>query len=166
MSTWDSLRARAHRRLEKLPGGVGARLRGLNEALGRPLASADELEDRRAFEQGIASPAGKTPAAAVNAATSAAAKGGAEAGKAAPVIVYHLDKHRTQLPRLTQTLDGADIPYRILNLEGDQATQEAVRRDADGRKLPLVFIAGECVGGRDELHAMEKSGELKKKVWG
>lgn len=164
MGTWDSLRARAHRRLEKLPGGVADRLRGLNEALGRPLASADELEDRRAFEQGVASPV--TPGAAVNAAASAAAKGSAEAGKAAPVIIYHLDKHRTQLPRLTQTLDGADVPYRILNLEGDQATQEAVRRDADGRKLPLVFIAGECVGGRDELHAMEKSGELKRKVWG
>jgi glutaredoxin len=169
MTTWDSLRARAHQRLTKLPGGVGERLRGLNEALGRPLASADELADRRAFEQGLAPAATKAsaPAAAVNAATSAAAaKGGAEVGKAAPVIVYHLDKHRTQLPRLTQTLDGADVPYRILNLEGDQATQEAVRRDADGRKLPLVFIAGECVGGRDELHAMEKNGELKRKVWG
>jgi glutaredoxin len=67
---------------------------------------------------------------------------------------------------LTQTLDGADIPYRILNLEGDSATQGSIKRDSNNRKLPLVFIAGECVGGRDELHALERSGELKKKVWG
>lgn len=164
MGTWDSLKARAHQRLEKLPGGLGDRLRGLNEALGRPLASAAELEDRRAFEQGVAPAA---PLGAKAAAPAAAAPFAQKDGKtAAPVIVYHLDKHRTQLPRLTQTLDGADIPYRILNLEGDPATQAAVRRDSDGRKLPLVFIAGECVGGREELHALEKSGELARRVWG
>lgn len=174
MGTWDSLRARVHGRLEKLPGGVGERLRGLNEALGRPLATADELADRRAFEQGLASPAdagaadaGADAGAAARTAATASATAARAAGKtAAPVIVYHLDKHRTQLPRLTQTLDGADIPYRILNLEGDPATQGSVRRDSDGRKLPLVFIAGECIGGRDELHALERSGELQKKVWG
>jgi glutaredoxin len=170
MSTWDSLRAKAHGRLEKLSGGLGDRLRGLNEALGRPLASSDELADRKAFEQGLASP---TASASARASVAAAAAAGAppavspEGGKtAAPVIVYHLDKHRSQLPRLTQTLDGADIPYRILNLEGDAATQGSVKRDSNNRKLPLVFIAGECVGGRDELHAMERSGLLKKKVWG
>lgn len=163
MGTWDSLRARAHQRLEKLPGGLGDRLRNLNEVLGRPLASQDELEDRRAFEQGVAPASPVASAATPSSSASFASKDGKTA---APVIVYHLDKHRTQLPRLTQTLDGADIPYRILNLEGDPATQAAVRRDSDNRKLPLVFIAGECVGGRDELHALEKSGELARKVWG
>jgi glutaredoxin len=173
----DSLRARAHGSLGKLPGRFGEKLRDLNEAMGRPLASSDELVERRAFEQGLASPAGAalggdarpaaTKSAAATAATSSAAGVTTADGRvAAPVVVYHLDKHRSQLPRLTQTLDGADIPYRILNLEGDSATQGSIKRDSNNRKLPLVFIAGECVGGRDELHALERSGELKKKVWG
>jgi glutaredoxin len=175
----DSLRARAHGSLGKLPGRFGEKLRDLNEAMGRPLASSDELAERRAFEQGLASPAGAAlggearsaapkaaAAAAAAAASSAAGVTTADGRVAAPVVVYHLDKHRSQLPRLTQTLDGADIPYRILNLEGDSATQGSIKRDSNNRKLPLVFIAGECVGGRDELHALERSGELKKKVWG
>ena len=166
MGTWDSLRAKAHGRLEKLSGGVGERLRGINEALGRPLASADELADRRAFEQGVPSTASAKAAVAAAAAAGAPPVAAGDRAKAAPVVVYHLDKHRSQLPRLTQTLDGADVPYRILNLEVDEATQSSLKRDTNGRKLPLVFIAGECVGGRDELHAMERSGLLRKKVWG
>ena len=171
----DSLRAKAHDGLGRLPGRLGDKLRDLNEAMGRPLASQDELAERRAFEPGVAAPsAGVAASDGRSAATRAAAAAASAAASvttsdgrvAAPVIVYHLDKHRSQLSRLTQTLDGADIPYRILNLEGDAATQSSIRRDSDGRKLPLVFIAGECVGGRDELHALEKSGALKRKVWG
>ena len=52
----DSLRAKAHGGLGKLPGRLGDKLRDLNEAMGRPLASQDELEERRAFDQGVASP--------------------------------------------------------------------------------------------------------------
>jgi glutaredoxin 3 len=175
-SLFDSLRARARGSLDRLPGKVGERLRELNEALGRPLADAEELADRRAFERGVAAPicaaapdaAGSAATAGVGeAAAAVATPGGVTAGKtAAPVIVYHLDKHKGQLARLTQTLDAGDIPYRVLSLEGDPATQSAVRRDSNGRKLPLVFIAGECVGGREELHALERSGALAKKVWG
>ena len=90
------------------------------------------------------------------------------AGKreAAPVVVYFLDKHKRDMGRFTEALDGADIPYRMISLEGDAATIEAVRRDAGGRKLPLVFIAGDCIGGREELNAMDRSGELKKRVFG
>lgn len=146
-----SVRAKAFGWIEKTPGRIGALARRANEALGRPLASADELADRAAFAKGYA--AGSAAAPAVS------------AKEAAPVIVYHLDKHRRDIPRLTQVLDGAEIPYRVMNLEGDPATQSAVRRDSGGRKLPLVFIAGECIGSREELNALDRSGDLKKKVW-
>jgi hypothetical protein len=151
LSKLDGLRDRAY-------GLLGARGQKLNQALGRPLAPRDELADRRAFEAGYAAPAANDAAPAP---APARAK-----GSAAPVIVYHLDKHRRDLPRFTQVLDGAEIPYKIMNLEGDEATIAAVRRDSNGRKLPLVFVAGDCVGGREELNAMDRSGELKKRVWG
>ena len=35
--------------IERAPGRVGDSLRRANDALGRPLADTDELEDRRAF---------------------------------------------------------------------------------------------------------------------
>ena len=169
----DGLRARAHGQLARLPGRLGERLRGLNESLGQPLASAAELAERRAFERGLATAGDASAVAARPAAPIAEAAAGpavaSDAGQArvaAPVIVYHLDKHRSQLSRLTQPLEAAEIPFRVLNLEGDPATQSAVRRDSSGRKLPLVFIAGECVGGREELHELDRRGLLRKKVWG
>jgi len=151
----DGVRAKGFRLLDGLGGGLGARVRKLNDALGKPLASAAELADRRAFEAGYTQPAAKPAPVATT-----------TAREAAPVIVYHLDKHRRDLPRFTQVLDAAEIPYRVMSLEGDEATLTAVRRDAGGRKLPLCFIAGECVGGREELTAMDRSGELKRRVYG
>ncbi len=148
----DGARASLFGIIERSPGALGEAARKLNEGLGRPLAPPDELADRRAFARGD-----------MNAASTAPTTRNREA---APVIVYHLDKHRRDLPRLTQVLDANDVPYRLMSLEGDIATTEAVRRDAGGRKLPLVFIAGDCVGAREELNAMDRSGELKRRVWG
>src|SRR5262245_53977632 len=99
-----SVRAKAFGWIDRAPGRIGALARRANEALGRPLASEAELADREAFKEGYAKPA---------AAPAPTAK------QAAPVIVYHLDKHRRDIPRLTQVLDGADIPYRVMSLEGD-----------------------------------------------
>jgi hypothetical protein len=154
----DGLRAKAFGVIERAGGRFGDVARKANEALGRPLATAEELRDREAFAGGYQNQSQtQTPSPASTS---------SKPGEAAPVIVYHLDKHRRDIPRLTQVLDGAEIPYRVMNLEGDPATQAAVRRDSGGRKLPLVFIAGECVGQREELNALDRSGELKKKVWG
>ena len=44
--------------------------------------------------------------------------------------------------------------------------QMAVRRDSKGFRLPVVFIAGEVVGGRSELSNLASSGELTRKVFG
>ncbi|HET7500068.1 MAG TPA: glutaredoxin domain-containing protein [Kofleriaceae bacterium] len=158
MSFLDRARARAHAAIARLPGKAGELARKTNEVLGRPLADEAELADRRAFEARTAGPVAGAPAAAP-----AAASGQREA---APVIVYHMDKTRRDAVRLTEILDGAGIPYKVMNLEGDPAAQAAVRRDSKGFRLPLVFIAGEVIGGRAELTNLATSGALKKKVFG
>ncbi len=84
----------------------------------------------------------------------------------APVIVYHMDKTRRDALKLTEILDGAGIPYQISNIQEDPAAQMAVRRDSKGFRLPVVFIAGEPIGGRAELTNLQTSGELSKKVFG
>jgi glutaredoxin-related protein len=151
----DSLRAEAHRAIDKLPGKAGEIARKANAALGRPLADAAELADRRAFEE-RATATGPTPAPAPASASR----------EAAPVIVYHMDKTRRDATRLTEVLEGAGIPYKVMNIQDDPAAQSAVRRDSKGFRLPVVFIAGEVVGGRAELSNLAASGELKKKVFG
>jgi glutaredoxin len=150
----DDIRARAHAALSKVPGRMGERLRDLNETLGRPLADEEELADRRAFE-----------ARALRSEPSVA-KPAAPAREVAPVIVYHMDKTRRDATKLTDMLDAEGVPYQCSNIQEDAAAQMAVRRDSKGYRLPVVFIAGEAVGGRAELSNLIASGELKKRVFG
>ena len=154
----DRARARAHATINKLPGKAGELARKANAALGRPLADEAELADRRAFEEAAqgraqtAAPATPAPADAQR--------------EAAPVVVYHMDKTRRDAGRLIEILDGAGIPYKVMNLEEDAAAQAAVRRDSKGFRLPVVFVAGEVIGGRSELITLAGTGELRKKVFG
>jgi glutaredoxin-related protein len=151
----DALRAGAHRAIDQLPGKVGEAARRANAALGRPLADAAELADRRAFEA-----RGTAPAVAT------AAAGAPRVREAAPVVVYHMDKTRRDAAKLTEVLDGAGIPYKVMNIQEDPAAQMAVRRDSKGFRYPVVFIAGEVIGGRSELTNLAASGDLSKKVFG
>jgi len=155
MSIADHLRARAHAALARVPGTVGDKLRGLNESLGRPLADEDELADRHAF-------ATRTP----NVAAAVKATKPSEGKEPAPVIVYHMDKTRRDATKLTDILDAEKIPYKVSNIQEDPAAQMAVRRDSKGHRLPIVFIAGEVIGGRAELSNLIASGELSRKVFG
>jgi glutaredoxin len=153
MSWIDRARAKAHATLDKLPGKLGDAARRANEALGRPLADEAELADRRAFESrntnGAAAPAPR-PAQR----------------EAAPVIVYYMEKQKRDVGKLTDVLDANGIKYTVTNIQEDPAAQYAVKRDSKGIRLPVVFVAGDCIGGRTELINAASSGELKKKVFG
>ena len=156
MSWLEKARARAHDTIAKLPGRAGELARKANEALGRPLADEAELADRRAFE----ARAGAAPA------TPPAKPSAQPLREPAPVVVYHMDKSRRDAAKLTELLDGAGIPYKVMNIQEDPAAQMSVQRDSKGYRLPLVFIAGEPIGGRSELTNLATSGQLAKKVFG
>lgn len=151
----DRFRARAHAVIERAPGKLGEVARRANAALGRPLANESELADRRAFEAHRAG-AGASKAAAPS----------SSAREAAPVIVYYMDKQKRDVSKLTDVLDANGIRYTVTNIQEDPAAQFAVRRDSNGHRLPVVFVAGDCLGGRAELVNAASSGELKKKVFG
>jgi hypothetical protein len=150
MSTLDRLRDRAFRLIDRTAAG-----RKLNDALGKPLATEEELADRRAFAEGYVKP---TTAATADAAP-------APAKEAAPVVVFTLDKQRRDAERLTQMLDDAEVAYTVRSLEGDPAGMAAVRRDSKGHRLPVVFVAGEAIGGRAQLSNLGKAG-IRKLVFG
>jgi glutaredoxin len=157
VSWLEKSRARAHDTIAKLPGRAGELARKANEVLGRPLADAAELADRRAFD----ARAGAAPVAVL--AKPSAAQ---QLREPAPVVVYHMDKSRRDAAKLTELLDGAGIPYKVMNIQEDPAAQMSVQRDSKGYRLPLVFIAGEPIGGRSELTNLHTSGQLAKKVFG
>ncbi len=156
MGLLDKLRDRGWRAIAHGDGALAGAARRVNDTLGRPLASADELADREAFANGY----GAAPAAS-------AAPAAPKTQEVAPVVVYYFkEKQWRDAGKLTEVLDASGVPYKVVNLDGDEATQAAVRRDAKGRGGPLCFIAGECVGGRTELVNLAGSGELKRRVFG
>jgi len=152
----DRIRARAHRAIDSLPGKLGDVAKKANEALGRPLADEHELEERRAFMA-----RSKDGAVVVSAPAAVPA-----VTEAAPVIVYYMEKQKRDVSKLTDVLDANGIRYTVTNIQEDPAAQYAVRRDSNGHRLPVVFIAGDCLGGRVELVNAASSGELKKRVFG
>ncbi len=153
MSLLDRVRARAFAAIDRAPTRVRDLAHKANEALGRPLADRNELAERRAFAAGrgnatiVAQPTPKTR-------------------EQAPVFVYFMDKQRRDVSKLTDILDSSGIAYTATNIQEDPAAQAAVRRDSRGMRLPVVFAAGDCIGGRTELLNAVSSGDLKKKVFG
>jgi len=155
MALADSIRAKAFGLVRRLPGKAGELALKANEALGRPLADEHELADRRQFAAGrgnvtvVAQPAPKPDR------------------EQAPVIVYFVDRkeQKREVRKLTDILEANGIVYTVTDIQEDPAAQFAVKRDSGGR-LPAVFVAGECIGGREQLVNAAASGELTKKVFG
>ena len=155
MNLLDRVRSRAFALVERAPGRVRDLAHKANEALGRPLADEGELEDRKAF-------AARGGAAVTAAPAPVAAK------EHAPVIIYFVDRKEQsrEVRKLTDILDANRIVYKITDITEDPAAQYAVKRDSHGKRLPVVFVAGECLGNREDLVNAASSGDLKKKVFG
>lgn len=117
-----------------------------NDLVGRPFCSAEELAYRR----------GET-------ASHAAAAGAREA---APVMVYFDGKdHRTR-KKIEELLKARDIRFQVLDVADDEATRSWAVTQAKIDELPLVFVAGEAIGGLHELTQADVNGVLRQKVFG
>jgi hypothetical protein len=125
--------------------------RAVNDAAGRPLASEDELAERIAYESRGPSVDGA---------------GEREQRDAAPVIIFHTDKHHQKVKKMRGVLDAAGVPYRVENIDGDLPAIEATERDANGFALPVCFIGGDCVGSLNQLIDLNNNGKLRPLVFG
>ena len=58
-------------------------------------------------------------------------------------------------------LDRRGIPYEAIDVTTDHETRMAlVERSGGRRTVPVIFIGDYCVGGHDELVALDKAGQL------
>jgi glutaredoxin-related protein len=115
-----------------------------NDLVGRPICSQAELDERRGVVQ----------------------KSGPEAREAAPVMLYFDGKdHRTK-KKMEEVLRAREVPFTVLDVTDDEATRSWALTAAKSAEFPLVFIAGEAVGGLHELTQLDVNGGLKKRVFG
>jgi len=59
------------------------------------------------------------------------------------------------------------IAYEEIDVSSDTSVRDWLVKATGGRKtVPQIFIAGEPIGGSDELAALDRAGELMKRVNG
>lgn len=66
--------------------------------------------------------------------------------------------------RVKNLFQGKKVPFEEVNLEEDPAKRDELVQQTGHMTVPLVFIGDEFIGGSDEAHALEASGELDKKL--
>lgn len=139
--------------------------RFVNELIGSPLAAREELVAARERDADYATRLADAEAQlAAERAKEAAEK--MPRREAAPVDVYKDDKSTRDLMRIATVLKGRDIPFKELDIEHDEASRSWATTKAHTHEFPLVFIAGEPVGGYDALVQLDASGQLVKRVFG
>lgn len=117
----------------------------VNDLAGRPFCSLVEL-DRRAKRNAAGAVAQSAP-------------------EAAPVMLYFDGKdHRTKR-KMEELLRGREIPFRLLDVTDDEATRSWAVNAARREEFPLLFIAGEPIGGLHELTELDVNGRLVRKVF-
>jgi glutaredoxin len=147
----DNLRVKLNDILASERGNQYRPVRLLREALGtandlagRPICSQAELDDRRGVVRHDA----------------------ADAREAAPVMLYFDGKdHRTK-KKMEELLQAKEVPFKVLDVTDDEASRSWALTQAKAAEFPLLFIAGEPVGGLHELTQLDVNGQLKKRVWG
>jgi len=131
----------------------------LNAFLGKPLAPAEELAKRREAHARLAALRLRGETTPASKATRAPA----------PVMVYfEKDRNVRELERTKETLEARGIEFQLLDVTGDEAALAFVMRAASCAQdeLPIVFVAGEALGGFRKLVEADVSGLLAERVWG
>ncbi len=68
--------------------------------------------------------------------------------------------------RAKMLLAKRGIPYQEIDVSSDTNARDWLVKTTGRKTVPQIFIAGEPIGGSDELHALDRQGELMKRVFG
>lgn len=148
----DKLRTSVHSALASTRGDALKPVKLLREALatandltGRPFCTQAELDERRHAGHEVSATTKR---------------------EAAPVMLYFDGKdHRTK-KKIEELLTSKDIKFTVLDVTDDEATRSWATTAAKQLEFPLLFIAGEPVGGLHELMQLDVNGQLVRRVFG
>lgn len=78
-----------------------------------------------------------------------------------PVLMYSTDVC-PYCVRAKMLLQRRGIPFEEINVSNDHEKRMWLVKATGRRTVPQIFIHGQSIGGSDELHALDRSGELQK----
>ncbi len=81
------------------------------------------------------------------------------------IEIYTWD-HCPYCQKTIALLESKGLSYQRIRVDGDEAARDlmATKTKGNRRSVPQVFIDGVSIGGCDDTHALEESGELDKLV--
>ena len=80
-----------------------------------------------------------------------------------PVTIYTTD-FCPYCNRAKDLLKQKGIPFKEVNVTHNSKLRDELEEKTGMMTVPMIFIDDECIGGSDELHVLEASGELDKKL--
>ncbi len=80
-----------------------------------------------------------------------------------PVTIYTTD-YCPYCSRAKNLLKQKGIAFMEVNVTENQALRDDLEEKTGCMTVPLIFIGDDFIGGSDELHALEASGKLDKKL--
>jgi glutaredoxin 3 len=66
--------------------------------------------------------------------------------------------------RAKDLLTRKKISFQEVDLTHDDKKREEISEKTGCMTVPLIFIGDEFIGGSDDLHALDKTGELDRKL--
>jgi hypothetical protein len=136
--------------------------RRINATLGEPLAAKEELERRGEARRRLK----ELREAPAKAGSSESRTGGARSEDAPVLVYFEKDRNVRLLTRIEELLTAKSLPWRRLDVAGDEATIDFITRRAACERddLPVVFVGDRVIGGYEALVAADVSGELESAV--
>ena len=64
--------------------------------------------------------------------------------------------------RAKALLTKRNVPFEEVDVTSDPGKRAWLVSETSMRTVPQIFIEGKPIGGSDELHALDRSGELEK----
>lgn len=80
-----------------------------------------------------------------------------------PVQVY-VTNYCPYCTRAKSLLDKRGIAYEVIDVTNDPEKRAWLVESTGMRTVPQIFIGGEAVGGSDDLHELDRRGELLTKA--
>lgn len=75
-------------------------------------------------------------------------------------VVVYIKDYCPYCSKAKALLNKKKVPFREVDLENDPQRAEELFAKTGFRTVPQIFIGSDCIGGCDDLYALEASGEL------
>lgn len=77
-----------------------------------------------------------------------------------PKVVIYGSEHCSYCTAARMLLKRKGIDYEDVLVSRDKERMQEMQKRSGQRSVPQIFIGDQAVGGFDELHALDKSGQL------